>query len=111
MLHQAIKKDSVTWQVCRDVKGPLELWAFSSTNEDLDLRDAMESRIGFWEACKVLGRNFPGGSIGEFHSTFTKFVQRTFDDTDAAKRWAEILAKKILSEPDTWRLSIVEDDE
>jgi len=111
MLHQAIKKENTTWQVCRDVKGPLELWAFSSTNEDLDLRDAMESKIGFWEACRVLGRNFPGGSIGDFHATFTKFVQRTYEDREASKRWHEILAKKILSEPDTWRLSIVEEDE
>lgn len=111
MLHFAKKKENSTWQVCRDVKGPMELWAFSSTNSDLDLRDALEDKVGFWEACRILGENFPGGSIGDFHHKFTRYVQATFKDPEATKRWHQILAKKILMEPDSWRLSISEEIE
>jgi intracellular multiplication protein IcmB len=115
MLHFAEKKESTTWQVCRDMKGPLELWAFSSTSDDIDLRTSLEERVGFWEACTILSKEFPGGSLGEFQPKYVRYLQKVFarheDLQDKINCWNESLAKKMINEPGTWRLQIQEDSE
>ncbi len=42
--------------------GPLELWAFSTTTEDVAIRNRLYTRLGAAQARRVLGANFPGGS-------------------------------------------------
>ncbi len=114
MLHFAETKKGSTWQVCRDLKGPLELWAFSSTGEDIDIRTAIESRTSFWEACTLLGREFPRGSLGDFQSKYVRYLQKTFANSSDLRRivdsWYEHLAKAILNDPTNWRTAIQGDD-
>lgn len=42
--------------------GPIELWALSTSMEDVSLRNRLYGRIGAGQARKVLGLVFPGGS-------------------------------------------------
>ncbi|MDE1151374.1 MAG: type IV secretion protein IcmB [Micavibrio sp.] len=42
--------------------GPLELWAFSTTTEDVAIRSRLYTRLGAANARRLLGANFPGGS-------------------------------------------------
>jgi intracellular multiplication protein IcmB len=42
--------------------GPIELWALSTTTEDVAVRTRLYSRMGASRARQVLAANFPGGS-------------------------------------------------
>ena len=43
--------------------GGIKLWAFSTTNEDTYVRDALYRKLGPKEARRFLARLYPGGSI------------------------------------------------
>lgn len=56
--------------------GPTELWAFSTTSEDVALRSRLYSTIGPKMARKVLGARFPGGSAkGEIEARIVKMEE------------------------------------
>ncbi len=42
--------------------GPIELWAFSTSAEDVAIRNRLYSRLGATQARRLLSANFPGGS-------------------------------------------------
>ena len=42
--------------------GPIELWAFSTSAEDVQIRDRLYARFGANQARRLLAINFPGGS-------------------------------------------------
>src|SRR5690606_24672986 len=42
--------------------GPIELWAFSTSAEDVAIRSRLYARVGAAQARRLLGVNFPGGS-------------------------------------------------
>jgi intracellular multiplication protein IcmB len=42
--------------------GPIELWAFSTSAEDVAIRNRLYARLGASQARRLLGANFPGGS-------------------------------------------------
>jgi intracellular multiplication protein IcmB len=42
--------------------GPIELWAFSTSAEDVAIRNRLYTRLGAAQARRLLGANFPGGS-------------------------------------------------
>ncbi len=42
--------------------GPIELWAFSTSVEDVAVRNRLYTRLGASQARKLLAANFPGGS-------------------------------------------------
>ncbi len=42
--------------------GPIELWAFSTTVEDVLIRNKLYARLGAAQARRLLAANFPGGS-------------------------------------------------
>lgn len=42
--------------------GPIELWAFSTSAEDVAIRNRLYTRLGASQARRLLGANFPGGS-------------------------------------------------
>ena len=42
--------------------GPIELWAFSTSAEDVSIRNRLYTRLGATHARKLLAANFPGGS-------------------------------------------------
>lgn len=45
-----------------NVLGPVEAWAYSTSPDDVNLRTRAAERVGFYEACAILGRHFPTGS-------------------------------------------------
>jgi intracellular multiplication protein IcmB len=46
--------------------GSQMIWAFSTTTEDVALRDSLISKIGQKEALELLATKFPSGSIKKF---------------------------------------------
>lgn len=42
--------------------GPIELWAFSTSSEDVAIRNRLYARLGAQQARRLLAANFPGGS-------------------------------------------------
>lgn len=42
--------------------GPIELWAFSTSSEDVAIRNRLYARLGAQQARRLLSANFPGGS-------------------------------------------------
>lgn len=49
-------------QMLTNTVGPIELWAFSTTLEDVALRNELYKRIGSFNARKILASEFPSGS-------------------------------------------------
>lgn len=49
-------------QMLTNTVGPIELWAFSTTLEDVALRNALYKKIGSYNARKILATEFPSGS-------------------------------------------------
>ncbi|MGH8156558.1 MAG: type IV secretion protein IcmB [Rhodanobacter sp.] len=50
-------------QLLKNTVGGIKLWAFSTTNEDAIVRDAMYLRVGPAEARRFLAKVYPGGSV------------------------------------------------
>lgn len=50
-------------QLLKNTVGGIKLWAFSTTNEDAIVRDAMYERLGVVEARRFLSQLYPGGSV------------------------------------------------
>jgi intracellular multiplication protein IcmB len=61
-------KQGTNTQLLTNTLGPIELWAFSTTVEDVQLRNALYKRLGHTEARRVLANLFPSG-------TATKYIQ------------------------------------
>ena len=80
--------------------GPIELWAFSTTSEDANLRNKLYFAIGPEEARRVLASLFPSGSA---KSWMTKELEKTkldkgFVDDEMRQGVVDKLAKLILEE-------------
>lgn len=67
-LAQFSTKYGINIQLLTNTLGPVELWAFSTTAEDAQLRNQLYKRIGPAEARRVLATIFPSGSV-------TKLIQ------------------------------------
>lgn len=52
-------------QLLTNTVGPIELWAFSTTSEDVALRNRLYKRIGPFAARKLLAEHFPLGSASK----------------------------------------------
>jgi len=52
-------------QLLTNTVGPIEMWAFSTTQEDVALRNRLYKRIGPYAARKLLAEHFPLGSALE----------------------------------------------
>ncbi len=57
-----LRREGAVRQKLNLTLGPAEIWAFSTTAEDVSLRDALYEILGPGLARKVLARRFPGGS-------------------------------------------------
>jgi intracellular multiplication protein IcmB len=68
-LAQFSTKAGVNMQLLTLTLGPVELWAFSTTVEDVTVRNKLYQRLGPAEARRVLATVFPSGSI-------TKLVEK-----------------------------------
>lgn len=62
-LAQFATKDGMNTQLLTCTLGPIELWAFSTTPEDANVRNQLYKRIGASEARRVLAYLFPNGTI------------------------------------------------
>lgn len=62
-LAQFATKMGMNTQLLTCTLGPIELWSFSTTAEDANLRNKLYQRIGPSEARRVLATLFPSGSI------------------------------------------------
>ncbi len=56
-------------QLLTSTIGPIELWAFSTTVEDANIRNQLYKRIGPIEARRILATLFPSGTV-------TKLVEK-----------------------------------
>lgn len=55
-------KDGKHEHLLYNTLGPMEIWAFSTTMEDVAIRNRLYARLGPQEARRRLARRFPGGS-------------------------------------------------
>lgn len=62
-LAQFATKAGMNTQLLTLTLGPVELWAFSTTVEDVNLRNKLYRRLGPAEARRVLAALFPSGSV------------------------------------------------
>lgn len=61
-LAQFATKEGMNLQLLTSTLGPIELWAFSTTAEDANIRNQLYRKIGPREARRVLANVFPSGS-------------------------------------------------
>lgn len=61
-LAQFATKEGMNTQLLTITLGPVELWAFSTTAEDVSIRNQLYRKLGPREARKVLATLFPSGS-------------------------------------------------
>lgn len=64
-LAQFATKDGINTQLISSTIGPIELWAFNTTAEDVRIRNALYDAIGASEARKILANLFPTGSAAK----------------------------------------------
>jgi intracellular multiplication protein IcmB len=64
-LAQFSTKDGINIQLLTSTLGPVELWSFSTTAEDANLRNQLYRKIGPREARRVLAALFPSGSAAK----------------------------------------------
>lgn len=62
-LAQFATKEGMNTQLLTLTLGPIELWAFSTTVEDANLRNRLYQHLGPVETRRVLARLFPNGTI------------------------------------------------
>jgi intracellular multiplication protein IcmB len=75
--------------------GPIELWAFSTSAEDVALRRRLYTRLGASRARQVLAANFPGGSARD---EIKRRVDAYADSGDAKKALASVVIEEITEE-------------
>lgn len=56
-------KNGVNTQLLTNTIGPVELWSFSTTAEDAEVRNRLYQKIGAQSARRVLAAMYPGGSL------------------------------------------------
>ncbi len=64
-LAQFATKSGMNTQLLTLTLGPVELWAFSTTVEDVNVRNKLYRRLGPVEARRILATIFPAGSIAK----------------------------------------------
>ncbi len=79
-------------QLLTNTVGPIELWAYSTTLEDVALRSRLYKRIGPYAARKLLAVHFPLGSAMETIEQMRSDSQAR-DDISVVERLAERLIK------------------
>jgi intracellular multiplication protein IcmB len=62
-LAQFATKNGMNTQLLTSTLGPVELWAFSTTAEDAQIRNKLYVKLGPAEARRVLANLFPNGSV------------------------------------------------
>lgn len=77
-------------QILTNTVGAIEMWAFSTTQEDVALRNRLYKRIGPYAARKLLAEQFPGGTAGKTIE-YMRANSTHRDDVPVVERLAEKL--------------------
>ena len=67
-LAQFATKDGMNTQLLTLTLGPVELWAFTTTAEDVNIRNQLYRKIGPKEARRILATLFPAGTATRYLS-------------------------------------------
>ena len=67
-LAQFATKEGMNTQLLTATLGPVELWALTTTSEDVNLRNQLYRRIGPAATRRVLATLFPGGTATKYIS-------------------------------------------
>ncbi len=99
-LAQFATKSGMNTQLLTSTLGPVELWAFTTTAEDANIRNHLYKRINPSEARRVLATIFPSGSaVKHIESRLSLLKEKgTLIDDDVKTGVIEQLVKDILSE-------------
>jgi len=65
-LAQFATKEGMNTQLLTSTLGPIELWSFSTTAEDANIRNQLYQKLGPAEARRVLAALFPSGSATKY---------------------------------------------
>lgn len=85
-------------QVLRLSLGPIEMWAYSTTPEDVSLRSRIAERVGFISSLRILAKAYPGGSAKRDISQIFADNSVSVDDFDDNKNLFDFLADKVIKE-------------
>jgi len=77
------------------VISPLELWALSTTAEDVTLRQILYDRIGSQQARRILAQEYPEGTIRKELERRKKQASGQMNDEDPAS-WLDTIAGELL---------------
>lgn len=77
---------------------PVEAWAFSTTAEDVLIREALYARIGPQEARRLLARAFPGGSAKEEVERLRGLMTSTDEDGEQGKSAINKVVEQLLEQ-------------
>lgn len=64
-LAQFATKEGMNTQLITNTIGPMELWAFNTTAEDVRIRNALYEKIGALKTRKLLAQRYPTGSAAK----------------------------------------------
>ena len=71
----------------------LELWAYTTTREDYNLRETLSKKIGLLKAMDILIKEFPSGSAKD---TLEKYKDSIESEEDIAKLY-ELVSNKLIN--------------
>lgn len=83
-LAQFATKSGMNTQLLTSTLGPIELWAFNTTAEDVNIRNTLYQKIGPRQARKLLAQQFPNGSAAKsLEEMYANFKEEAgfLDDT------------------------------
>lgn len=86
-------KNGIFSQYIYNTISPTEMWAFSTTSEDVTIRRMLTKTLGAATARKILSTEFPEGSIDKFMKRFLK--ENEFNDEVKANPFKVIVAKLV----------------
>lgn len=99
-LAQFATKHGLNTQLLTATLGPIELWALSTTAEDMNIRNQLYKRIGPREARRILAKLFPTGTATKvLEDRYAEYKEETgLLDDDARESIIENLIQDIIAE-------------
>lgn len=89
--------------------GPIELWAFSTSTEDVAIRNRLYTRLGAAPARRLLAANFPGGSArNEIKRRITSFSEKGESDKASVGAVIDMIVEELVGSTKV-RLEALED--
>lgn len=105
-------KDRITTQLLTATFGPIELWALSTTTDDVTVRNRLYHTLGPKEARRLLANVFPSGSCAKFIEERVSYVRQTQGNISDERRSSiveqviQALLKAYQLNPDSTRIVV-----